>query len=69
MTIFKDHGYSPDNFAALVAASGCKSNLQFMTDNDMTKTTFYRYMRGDTSIDWQTWQALVKKYEVNNGKA
>lgn len=66
--IFKDYGYSPDNFAALVAASGL-GNEQFYADNDMSRRTFYRYKSGDTSIDWQTWQLLVKKYEVNNGKA
>ena len=66
--IFKEYGYSPDNFAALVAASGL-TNEQFYTDNDMSRRTFYRYKSGDTSIDWQTWQLLVKKYEVNNGKA
>ena len=66
--IFKDYGYSPDNFAALVAASGL-TNEQFYTYNDMSRRTFYRYKSGDTSIDWQMWQLLVKKYEVNNGKA
>ena len=63
MIKFTDYGYSPDNFARLVEASGAKSNTQFMTDNGMTKTTFYRYMRGDTSIDWVAWQSLVKKYD------
>lgn len=66
--MFKDHGYSPNNFAALVAASGL-TNEQFYTVNDISRRTFYRYKSGDTSIDWQTWQLLVKKYEVNNGKA
>ena len=66
--IFKDCGYSPNNFAALVAASGL-TNEQFYTDNDMSRRTFYRYKSGGTSIDWRTWQLLVKKYEVNNGKA
>lgn len=66
--IFKDYGYSPNNFAVLVAASGL-TNEQFYTDNDMSRRTFYRYKSGGTSIDWQAWQALVKKYEVNNGEA
>lgn len=67
--MFKDHGYSPSNFAALVAASGCKTNLQFMADNNISKPMFYRYLNGEVSIDWQTWQALVKKYGANDGKA
>ena len=66
--IFKDYGYSPDNFAALVAASGL-DNDSFYEDNEISRRTFYRYKSGDTSIDWHTWQLLVKKYEVNNGKA
>jgi len=69
MMIFKDHGYSPNNFASLVAASGCKSNSQFFKDNDIKERMFYRYLDGTTSINWVGWQKLVKKYEVNNGKA
>lgn len=68
MTAFKDHGYSPHNFAALVAASGL-ANEQFCKDNDIKRRMFYYYKSGEVSIDWQTWQLLVKKYEVNNGKA
>lgn len=66
--IFKDYGYSPNNFAALVAASRL-TNEQFYVDNNISRRSFYYYKSGEVSIDWQTWQALVKKYEVNNGKA
>lgn len=66
--IFKDHGYSPDNFVSLVDASGLSAK-DFYEDNNISRRTFYYYKSGEVSIDWQTWQALVKKYEVNDGKA
>lgn len=63
--LFTQYGYSPANFAALVAASSCASKAQFMRDNDIKKATFYRYMTGKTSLSWREWQALTAKYGAN----
>lgn len=62
MVIFTDYGYSPSNFAALVEAAGAASKAQFMRDNTMSKSAFYRYMTGETSLSWIEWQALATKY-------
>lgn len=63
MVVFDQYGYSPNNFVALVEHSGLSQD-QFMADNNITKSTYYRYKTGETSMCWRRWKALVAKYNL-----
>jgi len=62
MIIYKQYGYTPSNFAAMVLASGLK-NGDFMTRYGIKRASFYLYKRGGVTMNWQQWQALRRDVE------
>lgn len=62
-----EHGYTPNNFAALVLYSGLK-NDEFMQKFNIKRATFYCYKSGKFNPDWQWWLELkrsVERYVLN----
>ena len=64
MAVFSQFGYSPKNFIALVQHSGL-SQAEFMNANKITKSAYYRYRTGETSVNWNKWKSLVGKYNLD----
>lgn len=63
----KEHGYTPNNFSALVLYSGLK-NPEFMEKFNIKRATFYCYKSGKFNPDWQFWLELklsVERYILN----
>lgn len=62
-----EHGYTPNNFSALVLYSGLK-NTDFMQKFNIKRATFYCYKSGKFNPDWQYWLELklaVERYVLN----
>ena len=62
-----EHGYTPNNFAALVLYSGLK-NTEFMARFNIKRATFYCYKSGKFNPDWQYWLDLklaVERYKLD----
>ena len=62
-----EHGYTPNNFSALVLYSGLK-NADFMQRFNIKRATFYCYKSGKFNPDWQWWLELklsVERYVLN----
>ena len=62
-----EHGYTPNNFSALVLYSGLK-NADFMAMFNIKRATFYCYKSGKFNPDWQYWLELkiaVERYILN----
>ena len=62
-----EHGYTPNNFSALVLYSGLK-NAEFMTRFNIKRATFYCYKSGKFNPDWQYWLDLklaVERYKLD----
>ena len=57
-----EHGYTPNNFSALVLYSGLK-NAEFMTRFNIKRATFYCYKSGKFNPDWQYWLDLKRSVE------
>ena len=63
----KEHGYTPNNFSALVLYSGLK-NAEFMRKFNIKRATFYCYKSGKFNPDWRLWLELklsVERYVLN----
>lgn len=64
---YPDHGYSPDNFKALVKASNM-SKVAFIEQFKLSKAMFYRYQNGEATMqhdDWFVLKNVVENYISN----
>lgn len=62
MINYPDVGFTPNNFQALVNASGL-NNKMFIEVFGMDRASFYFYKNGDVTMQHKDWQILKDKVE------
>lgn len=62
MVVYKQYGFTPSNFNALVAATGL-NNLEFMRRFEIKKASFYLYKNGGQTMPHKAWHDLKGKAE------
>lgn len=58
-----EHGYTPNNYKALVQSTGL-TNAQFCREFEIAEQTFYNHLRGSRTMKWQDWEALLDKVKT-----
>lgn len=59
-----EHGYTPNNYKALVELTGL-TNAEFYRTFEIPEQTFYTHYKGTRTMKWQDWQKLFNTVRLH----